>query len=293
MDQDLKQPTTNEITAGLEQHFGTHWLAGVRFFRRDDRNLVGILNTGVPASSYFPVQVFDPGNDGISGNSDDGFVTVFNRDPSSFGKDFLLLTNPEGLDATTKGLEIQLLKQFARNWQLGFGFVAMKTSGPTSTGNSVFENDTGVIGTLGLDPNTGILAKGVTFFDRGFIGKLSAYYRAPHEFKIGVVARYFDGLPYGRLLFVQGLNQGPFFVRVTPRDTFDQGGFRTEFNATLDLRVAREFRLQKNLFQVSVDFFNLLNMNNNTMESDLITSPRIPTAIQAPRFVRLGLEWSF
>jgi len=65
---------------------------------------------------------------------------------------------------------------------------------------------------------------------------------------------------------------------------------------TLDLRVARQFRLQRGSLEAYLDFFNLLNLNQNTVEASL-TSPsfemRVPLAIQAPRVARLGLQWRF
>jgi hypothetical protein len=83
-------------------------------------------------------------------------------------------------------------------------------------------------------------------------------------------------------------------VRATPRGDF--GAFRTQFNSTLDLRVARTFDVKRSKLSVVLDVFNILNFNRNTLESDL-TSPnfakRIPLAIQAPRMLRLGLGWEF
>ena len=97
-----------------------------------------------------------------------------------------------------------------------------------------------------------------------------------------------------RLLFVEGFNQGVFFVRATNRA--QPGGFRTQFNSTTDLRVAKEFQLARGKFSLLVDVFNLLNQNQNLLE-DALTGPtfeqRVPLAVQAPRIVRLGLVWSF
>ena len=116
---------------------------------------------------------------------------------------------------------------------------------------------------------------------------------APYDVR-EFVARYYDGLVFGRLLLVNGFEQGPFFVRATPRGDF--GAFRTQFNSTLDLRAARSFDIKRSKLSVALDVFNLLNLNRNTLESDL-TSPnfekRIPLAIQAPRTLRLGLGWEF
>jgi hypothetical protein len=299
--QNLRRPVTDEITVEVTKQFGGHLVTRVRFFRRDDRHLVAILNSGVPFSSYVPSLVIDPGNDGIPGSADDQSLTLFNRKPLALGKDLFLLTNPPGYRGSDKGFEIEMLKLFARHWQAGVSFTAMHTSYPTNPGNGVFQNDPGFIITdqsifaaSNADPNTLLFTTGRTYFDRGFTGNLSAYYEAPHDVRLGVVARYYDGLVFGRLLFVNGFEQGPFFVRATPRGDF--GAFRTQFNSTLDLRVARTFDIKQSKLSVALDVFNILNFNRNTLESDL-TSPnfakRIPLAIQAPRILRLGLGWEF
>jgi hypothetical protein len=74
------------------------------------------------------------------------------------------------------------------------------------------------------------------------------------------------------------------------------GGFQTQFNLTLDLRVAREFALRRGHLRGPLDFFDLLNSNRNTLEADL-TGPtfasRVPLAVLAPRLARLGIEWEF
>jgi len=299
--ENLRRPLADEITLEVTKQFGEHFVTRVRFFRRDDRHLVGIVNAGVPFSSYVPSLVIDPGNDGIPGTADDQPLTLFNRKPSALGKDFFVLTNPPGYRGSDKGFEIEMLKLFARHWQAAVSFAAMHTSYPTNPGNGVFQNDPGFIITdqsifaaSNADPNTLLFTTGRTYFDRGFTGNLSAYYKAPYDVRLGVVARYYDGLVFGRQLFVNGFEQGPFFVRATPRGDF--GAFRTQFNSTLDLRVARAFGGKWSRASVALDVFNLLNLNKNTLESDL-TSPdfarRIPLAIQAPRTVRLGVKWEF
>ena len=294
MDRELARPFTDEISVGLGQEFGSGFRAEVRFFRRDTHRRIALTNIGVPFTDYTPVNFLDPGNDGVPGTADDQVLTLYNRDPGAVGHDFLLLTNPPGLHASFKGFEIRLVKPLLRVWEFAASFTAMRTLAATSPGNSVFENDPGFVGALGTDPNTFVMAASRTYFDRAFVGKATAYYSAPKGFQVGFVAKYYDGLPFGRLLFVDGFNQGPFFVRATPRA--HPGGFQTQFNFTLDTRVARDFRLRRGTLSGYLDIFNALNLDKNTLEADL-TGPtfesRTPLAIQAPRAARLGVEWKF
>jgi len=221
-------------------------------------------------------------------------LTLYNRNASALGRDFLLLTNPHADHASYKGFEIRLTKPLVHRWEFSASFTGMQTQAPTSPGNSVYENDTGFVGSLYSDPNTLIFDTSRTYFDRAFIGKATGYYLATRGFKLGAVFKYYDGLPFGRMLLVNGFNQGPFFVRATERG--QPGGFQTMFNLTLDVRIAREFTLRRGVLSGYLDCFNCLNMNRNTLEADL-TGPtfqsRVPLAVESPRLGRLGLEWRF
>ncbi len=289
----LARPYTDEISFGLQENLRQHLTASVRFFRRDDHRLIGLENTGVPFSDYTPVSFTDPGNDGIYGTADDQILTLYNEKPSALGHDFLLLTNP-GLRASYKGFEAQVMASVRRSWELSASFTAGQTLARTSPGNSPFQNDTGFVGSLGIDPNTLVMSQGRTYFDRAYTAKTTAYYAAPHGFYLAAVATYFDGVPFGRLLFVNGFNQGPFFVRATP--VGHPGGFQTQFNLTLDVRVARDFRLPRGTLSGYLDVFNILNLNNSTREADLTGAAfnlRVPLAIETPRTARLGVAWKF
>jgi len=293
VDPHIARPFTDEISFGLQQSVGNRVTASIHFFRRDDHRLIGLENPGVPFSDYTPVQYTDPGNDGVRGTPDDQVLTLYNEKPSALGHDFLLLTNP-GLRASYKGFEALVIAQVRNSWEFSASFSAGQTLARTSPGNSPFQNDTGFTGSLGVDPNTLVMSQGRTYFDRGYMGKITAYYAAPHGFYFAAVATYFDGVPFGRLLFVNGFNQGPFFVRATP--VGHPGGFQTQLNSTLDVRLARNFHLREGTVSGYLDVFNILNLNSNTREADL-TGPafllRVPLAIEAPRTVRLGMSWNF
>ncbi len=162
------------------------------------------------------------------------------------------------------------------------------------------EYDQGVIGNLFDNPNTLINADGRLFFDRAYLGKIAAAYELPWDMQISGVAKYYDGLPFGRKLVVTGLNQGPFYILATPRGNYfgssdKSGGHRVEFNLTLDLGIEKTFPLGDGHIGVRLDVFNLLNTNNNTRENDL-SGPdfqaRVPLEIEAPRVFRLGMKYS-
>jgi len=293
VDPSISRPYTDEISFGLQENIPNRVTASVRFFRRDDHRLIAVENPGVPPSQYTPVQYTDPGNDGIYGTADDQVLTLYNEKPSALGKDFLVLSNP-GFHASYKGVEALVIARVSNSWEFSASFTAGQTLARTSPGNSPLQNDVGVVASLAIDPNTLVMSQGRTYFDRGYMSKLTGYYAAPHGFYLAAVATYFDGAPFGRLLFVNGFHQGPFFVRATP--VGHPGGFQTQLNATIDLRLARDFHLRASTLSTYIDVFNLMNWSKNTQESAL-TGPdfllRVPLSVEPPRTVRLGVAWYF
>ncbi len=288
----LRRPFTDELSFGAEKHIGAGFVVAVRFFRRDDHRLLAIDNLGVPFSAYTPQSIPDPGFDPVVETPDQRFLTLYNRIPSALGQDFLVLANR--FHSGYKGFEVSVTKQLRRNWEFSASYTAGRTLAFGGPGNQPFENDTGYLWKLATDPNTLFNAQARSAFDRSYTGKLAAYYAAPHGFQLAAVASYYDGYPYGRLLLVNGFNQGPFLVRATP--VSHPGGYQTQMNTTLDVRLARDFHLRRGVISGFADVFNLLNVNSNTRELDL-TGPalnqRVPIAVEPPRSTRLGVQWKF
>ena len=294
IDPHIARPFTDEISFGLQQNLDNRLTASVRFFRRDDHRLIGLENTGVPFSDYTPVQYTDPGNDGIYGTADDQVLTLYNEKPSALGHDFLLLTNPgsscqlQGLRSSRRCAPAEMhgssppASRPDRHWRAPVRAILLCKTTPDSWVHSA-----------SIPILWSCRRAGRTLIAR-YTGKITAYYVAPHGFYLAAVATYFDGVPFGRLLFVNGFNQGPFFVRATP--VGHPGGFQTQLNSTLDVRLARDFRLRRGVLSGYLDVFNLLNLNSNTREADL-TGPafplRVPLSVEAPRTVRLGVAWNF
>ena len=293
----LRQPYVDEFTAGAEVRLGRLAQARIGFFRRDTRNRIAAIDTGVPAQAYHPRQILDPGPDGIPGTFDDQVLAVFEQDPATFGQDMYLLTNPAGLRMLNTGL----LAEAGVEWKgllLRASFAAEKAQGPANPGNAVFENDPGVAGALLSDPNMSINATGRAYMDRAYVGKIQATYRCRPSWggvEVAGVADYLDGLPFARQLLVTGLAQGPFLVAATPRGS-PGGGNRTQYAVNWNLRLRREFGLRVGKLAVGADILNVTNSGRKIQESDvsgLTFNQRLPVAIQAPRSVRLAIDFEF
>ena len=76
----LERPYANEVDIGAEFVLAPQSFVGFQAFRRDDRQRIAALDTGVPASAFTPVTVVDPGPDGIGGTSDDRPITRLRRE---------------------------------------------------------------------------------------------------------------------------------------------------------------------------------------------------------------------
>jgi hypothetical protein len=266
-------------------------------FRRDDKNRIAAIDTGVPAQAFTPVSILDPGPDGIPGTYDDQQLTVYAQNPATLGQDRYLLTNPAGLGMLHEGV----LAEAGTEWRgltLHASFVAEKSYGPTNPGDAAYENDPGVIGALFLDPNTAIHAAGRSFADRAYVGKVQASYRMPAAWggiEVASVADYMDGLVFARQLLVTGLPQGPFLAAATVRGS-PNGGNRAEHVTNWNLRLSRRFGVPSGRLTVSADVLNVTNAAHRLQESDLsgpTFNQRLPVAIQAPRFVRVEFRYEF
>ena len=293
LDPDLKQPTTDELSAALKIDFGAGWSLSLAGFLRETRNLVETLNTGVPFSSYTALPFHEAGDDLIPGSYDDLDFIIYNQDPATLGQDFFLLTNPESSKRITRfrGLDLTLVRRHGRTFNFFLSLQAIEAIGYASPGNSAWENDDGVVGALYDNPNTLICAKGRLAFDRGYTARIGFSWNLPAGFRLAAVVKYYDGQPFARLIAVTGLNQGPFFIMAHAR-----GVSRYEYNRTVDVRLEKMFRLGQAELSLFVDGFNIFNRNLALSENEW-TGPtwplRLPTEIQSPRTFRFGLAYEF
>ena len=293
----LRRPYADEWNLGAEMPLPLSTLASIHLFRRDEKDRIAAIDTGVTPQDFTPVTILDPGPDGIPGTFDDQQLTVYAQNPATLGHDHYLLTNPPGLRTLNSGVNAQLRTAW-RGITVSASFVAEKSYGPTNPGNAVFENDPGVVGALFSDPNTDINATGRAFTDRAFTGKIEALYRLPTRWggvQISTVADYTDGLAFARMLLVTGLPQGPFLVATTPRGS-PGGGNRAEHVQNWNLRLSREWPLAFGRIAAAADLLNVTNADLAIQQADLTGlafNSRLPIAIEPPRFVRFEVRYRF
>jgi hypothetical protein len=289
----LKQPYTREVHLEAAQKLPGGFVFSLRTFRRVQHHLLALMNTGVPSSAYDTVAVFDPGNDGASQTGDEVWRVAYNQHPDTLGHDVYFLTNSSDASAFSEGYEARVTEVGTRfRWELAF--TRYRAVARTAPGNGPLQNDWAVFPVIN-DPNQAINAYGSTFFDRGLGARFWGTWRPGWDTRLSWISSYLDGAPYGRILPVTGLNQGLIGILATPRgpgDGSSNGGKRTAYNLTMDLRLSRTFQLKRGRVDTTLDVFNLFNSAHALREAD-ITSPthlwRIPLSFQTPRSLQLGL----
>lgn len=293
IDPDLKRPYTDELSIAYTYTFSSKWYFSIAGFYRETRNLIETTNIGVPFSDYDEVKIFDKGDDRVIDTPDDFTFTVYNQKQETLGNDFFFLTNADSDKRVSRyyGLDLYLVKKFSEKFTFFLSLTATEAPGTTSPGNTEWENDDGVVGSLYDNPNSLINARGRMRFDRAYTGRLGFNYLAPFGIRLACTIKYYDGQPFTRKIIVQGLNQGPFYFQAFPR-----GVARYEYNRTVEARLEKIFTIQNTKLRLIIDVFNLINRGLATEENEW-TSPEFPlryaTEIQSPRVFRLGLAYEF
>jgi hypothetical protein len=179
---------------------------------------------------------------------------------------------------------------FDGRWHMLFGASAQRSDG--YAGNPGFlatENDSGVLGSLFMDPNSLSYARGRVFTERGYIIKWSGGFVTKQGIHFGAVARYQDGQHFARQVIVPNLNQGPEAIQA-----YTRGHSRFTFTFTLDARVEKGFSLGRGRLSLVGEAFNIFNNAIEVEEDPVVTRRfRATTAVQPPRAIRAGLRLDF
>ena len=188
IDPALARPYMDEIVLGFDGHPNSATLVRLSAMARRERQLLGVVDNGVPESSYTLSHVADPGVD-LAGTEDDQLLPIFNRPPATFGRDTYVLTNPADNEATLVGVDLNIQSHTDRLFYL-FGATASRSEG--LAGNRGFlatEDDEGVLGDVFIDPNSRTFAQGRTFTERGYTIKTAGTYHFDHDIRLGITAQ--------------------------------------------------------------------------------------------------------
>jgi hypothetical protein len=289
-DPDLKRPYTNEVTGGVDRELVPNLRLSAVFTWRSERYQTANLNTAAPLDTWVPVTRADPGPDGLTGTTDDGTYDYYDRTlPGSQ----TLITNDPTAKQTYKGLEITATKRMSNRWQMLAGYTYSKA---TFTDISV-----------GTSPNAFLRTEGVIFNDRPHQFKLTGSYLLPYDMYLGANYRYQQGPPINRQISAPlSFGGGSTTVNIE-----EPGAHRVPALQTLDLRLAKTFRLGQRALEFDLDVSNLTNSNSiwemrsltgrlNVRENGDPNGAIIniqqwmsPSQILAPRIARFGVAFRF
>jgi hypothetical protein len=281
----ILRPYMDEFVAGFESRPRAGTVVRLAALARREKQLLGVVDVGVPESAYSKSFMIDPGDDHAAKQQ----LPIYNRVPATFGLDRYLLTNPPDDEATFVGVEFTLQATFDRAFLMAGATAGRSEALSASVGFRPLENDHGVLGEVFIDPNARTFAQGRVFTERGYTIKTAGVFTLPWEVKLGYAARYQDGQHFARLVIVPGLNQGVEAVRA-----FRNGATRFTFTGTLDGRLQKSFKAAGRDLAVLLDGYNILNLAYE-IEEFSVTGPssRLTSAAQPPRTVHLGFRMSF
>lgn len=288
IDPNLKDTHTDELATWFERELIANFGIRTGFVYRAIRDRYSSYNAAQPFASFnVPVQIPDPGPDGVTGTSDDGpSIAGFNLDPTLVGvaSRNVLANAPAKNDYYT--FEISGNKRMSHRWSL---MVAYTQRWNHDDASSFFGNSTRA-NTLPRTPNDLInTADDDTYHYTTWAFKVHSMIEAPWGLRLTPMLRHQAGQPWGRT-FSARFNYGTIRVLAEPLDT------RRQDNLTIfDLRSEKVFRLAKSRsISVFVDLYNIFNSNaeQNINWSSGTTFLR-PLTIISPRIARFGAKFQW
>jgi TonB-dependent receptor-like protein len=281
----LKRPHMDELVLGFEARPRQNTFLRIAAIGRRETHLVGVVDVGVPESSYSIIGVPDMGID-VPVAGDDQILRFYNRSPATFGADRYLLTNPAGHAGSFVGADMIGTVHRQRYYFL-WGLTAGRSEAVAANrGFGPLENDAAVLGEVFIDPNARGFAQGRVFTERGYTIKLASSYQFPRDTTFGLIARYQDGQHFARMVVLPGLNQGAEAVRA-----FRNGRTRFTFTMTVDARLQKGFAIGGRQLTAIVDAYNVFDQFLQIEEIAVSgATSRQTSAIQPPIAVHVGIR---
>jgi hypothetical protein len=281
LDPNIASPYSHDASVYLERQVTASIGARVGFVYKSEDDLIAQYNPGRPIEAYtVPYTIVDPGVDGVANTADDGTISLLgvpNTPDVNTRYPLTNVTQNTPRFSRYKTVEASLNRRLANRWgaQIG-GSYTMAHDFPgayPNNPNGTFDEDT-------------------TRWDF----KLSGTYEAPYGFRFSPLVRHQAGANFARQISVgagAATAAGAIFsgtINVEPLNSN-----RHDNITVLDLRVDRGFNLGRGVrLRGMLDLFNITN--SNAAESRTITTGAAylrPTAVLAPRTIRIGARLSF
>ena len=291
VDPNLENAYTDEASTFVEHALFNDLGLRVGYVWKKDNNGWQQVNILRPFSAYnIPVNVVDPGPDGVAGNGDDGApVAAFNLDPSLLSASNQLATNIPGYDGTYKTLEFSVNKRYTKRYSVTASYSYTWTH---EFGNNYFNNRFGTavsnfsfFGSFPTNPNELPTENDFTSWN----SKLTGTADIGWGLHLTPVATLQSGAPFGRYISTP-LNYGTQLILVEPIGTR-----RQDMVTKLDWRIEKQIRFaQKGKVGLFFDIFNTFNSNVAINENWRSGAAFLKaTTVMPPRIVKFGAKFDW
>ncbi|MEX2272336.1 MAG: TonB-dependent receptor [Vicinamibacterales bacterium] len=290
-----------EFTVGVDHELFPGFRLSTAFFNRREYDTFGTVDGDIDRwdEMFSPIEVTEPGRDGIVGNADDQRLTVYSLNPG-----FTLVNdsaiNDDRLGVKYNGVEIVGTKRYSR--------------GTTVLAGYTYSRETRDLVSLQNPNDARVNADGISGGRRHNF-KLSGSAMLPYRIVFGANLLISSGQPITRTVSIGGctatittgcLRQGSDTVNAEPRGSVElPGRYQT------DLRLGRLFDVGGRKFELAVDAYNLTNDNTvfnvrtGTGRTNIryandpnepvtqIATFMSPTGALGPRIIRLNFTYWF
>jgi len=293
---DLKDPYTDEYTAGIEQQIANDLGVSALYVRKIGHNERATLNRTYLTNEYSPLAGIDLGQDGLLGTPDDKRVTIFERIPATRATDTILQNFDIGGNYST--IEFSLTKRFSKKYQFqtGYDWTKLNPSSSTST-----------------DPNTLTNQNG---HSQQWTYKLLGVYQMPFGIQFSGTFNAQQGAVYSRtqqfsaalrnILNADGSTRTTDPRQGTVTNTVEPNAYYLPAVKLVSLRAEKKFRVgEHQSMDAMFDLYNMFNWNTPTGRdavtatiTSLTTGKVIPrfgvtNGILSPRIFKIGVRYSF
>ena len=286
VDPDLENEYSRQALFFIEHEVAPGWGARTGFVWNGMRQGRASVNASQPFDAFnVPVQVTDPGPDGIVGNGDDaGTLTAYNLDPWYLTRPVdQVHENVAGADSDHYTWELQTTRRQQGRWGL-------QTSVTYTWQRLGVMQAAPYLEAPSFNPNTLINSKDGRHRFGLWGAKAELNLETWKGLRVSPSVRLQSGPPFSRT-FVARLNyNSAVLIRSEP-----VGAKRMPETFLVDLRLSRDFGLPASS-RLGL-FFDVYNMFNSNSTQELVRSSGStflrPSVITSPRVARFGLKFNF
>ena len=300
-DPNRRQTWRREFTAGVDHELFPGFRLSAAYFNRREFDTYDDVSADIDRwdEMFSPIEVTEPGRDGIAGNADDGTLTVYSLNPGFTLLDELQI-NDDRLGVKYHGLEIVGTKRYS--------------GGTTVLAGYTYSRETQDLVSLESPNDARVNAEGISGGRRHNF-KATGSAMLPYRLLLGANLLMMSGQPITRTVTISGcttavttgcLRQGSDTVNAEPRGSVELPG-----RYQIDLRLGRFFDIRGQRFELAVDAYNVTNANTvfnvrtGTGRTDIrvandpanpitqIATFNSPTGALGPRIIRLNFTYWF